>query len=581
MNALCKNFRTTFVIASFILMSFLFSQSVDEMMAEMESGASEASAASTSGKTTTSLAGGNDSGLEFTADSSLEIFVPVTKKGQSVDTYMKAPALSSIFGITQEKENLKIVSLWDLKYKMRKNGVPNDLYELTPSENYISYREKKLDLSFGLKTYNWGSGDGENPTDTLNPKDYRSFFSPEKIPSLSGSAIYYPNNELAIELVYLPFKNKSVFPLEIEDELPDTLFSKLEVKQMTINVDEALLIKADPTAITTTVQYEEFTNDKIVSYDTTDYDLKKPVAAIRLRLFSGKGDFAISYAYDRDEFYTPKYQLEKYTVLSQEMIDSAITNLPTNGNLHNQLRAQFLPQSTYRIKSIELIRTPIHRIGFDLRTSAGPMGLWVESCYSITSDLKNNSDKLRNHNLRWTTGTDFNYGPKSKFYLNLQYYGKYIPKFDKDFNNDYTNGLPSASMAGDEEYMSQFFYRAMVNQLAYENEGLSHGILLKMDFPFAKEKWNLSIVGTCILPMMYNKSDRERLGSLYFKPELSYKPTGGVGYLLGANLINGWKKLTTDSSDYVQDYDDKMGKFHEESSIYFRVEWLLKQNFTF
>ena len=93
-----------------------------------------------------------------------------------------------------------------------------------------------------------------------------------------------------------------------------------------------------------------------------------------------------------------------------------------------------------------------------------------------------------------------------------------------------------------------------------------------MDWPTSNSKIVPSFAGAYFLPVMYDKEEKTRYGSLFLKPEITFKPRDAFSISLGANLMFAWHKLN--GSDNVElDRTDKIGRMHDDSNIYFRVQY--------
>ncbi len=79
-------------------------------------------------------------------------------------------------------------------------------------EGYLKYRGDNFDLAVGKQFYTWGTADGFNPTDNLNPRDYHDVPDREKMGIFSFAASYYPT-DASITLVIIPLFTPSRLPL--------------------------------------------------------------------------------------------------------------------------------------------------------------------------------------------------------------------------------------------------------------------------------------------------------------------------------------------------------------------------------
>jgi hypothetical protein len=232
------------------------------------------------------------------------------------------------------------------------------------------------------------------------------------------------------------------------------------------------------------------------------------------------------------------------------------------------------PLKSYGDIHIKLVNERIHRIGFSTKTTIKSMAVWFESTYSISEDIKLDDLEKRNHNLSWTIGGDLNYGPDNRFYLNFQYTGKWIPKYDNTFYTDFVKGQPDINeLLGSENYLNDFLYRSLVYKLAYENEALLNGFTLAMDFMSSSEKFKPSLAVSYYLPSMYDEKEKTRYGSLYLMPEISIFPADALTFTLGLQFMKSWQKFA-DSNEITNDDMDRIGMWVNDSNIYFKVNYL-------
>lgn len=273
-----------------------------------------------------------------------------------------------------------------------------------------------------------------------------------------------------------------------------------------------------------------FTADQISS-ENTPFELASAIPGARLNFYFPVLDFSLSYLYDIDPFYTP-------------IVDM---NTP----------------------DIELVHKRIHRIGFDLKGIAGPVGLWFETCLSLTEDFNMNDPAIRNPNLSWTLGGDFNFGPDDRFYMNLQYNAKYVFDYYRDFYTDYPNGLPASY---DPQYLEEYYSRSLSSGLGGEREGLINNFIIKSDFNFKNNTIVLSLVNMYSLPALYDKEEAVRYGSLYLNPSLEFKFLGALKVSVGSNLFFAWRE--SESGGIEMDERDSIGIFHNDSNVYVSLEYV-------
>lgn len=275
-----------------------------------------------------------------------------------------------------------------------------------------------------------------------------------------------------------------------------------------------------------------------VSVSQPPVEFSSAVLGGRMSFYTSAVDLSVSYLYDYDQYYTP--------VISYAG--------PAN-------------------KTLTLERMRIHRFGADAKTTIGPFGLWAEACYSLTTDPALTSSAVRNPYLSWTLGTDASYGPAGTFYVNFQYSGRYVFGFYRNFYTDYPNGQPDpVRMGTDPAYAIQYYDRALSQSLGDENEAFLNTFALKLDFPFANGRWKPGLAASYLLPAGYDATQATRYGSLLLEPKISFAPADPVTISLGGELIFAWKK-DAGSSNVTLDTADRLGMFHDRSSVYLTVSY--------
>ena len=270
---MCKK-KLSFIIIFFCLFLYLFSvENYDDLFSDLSSDVIEESSSENS-----LIYDLPQFKLSFSGEHSLDFHVPLIEEHFNWDTYYKTPKFKNLLGFEINYKILKVVSLWQLDIIMNSSGDWQEVLEFAPDENYISLSPWKFNIKAGFQKFSWGTADGINPTDNINPYDLRGGFDSEKIPALSLDVEFYPLDWFAIEAVYLPF------PLS---------------NRLTINVVEEVDDK-----------FGKFGTD--VKEKKLDYDPKSFILGGKAGFFFRYVDFSFSYLYDIDSAYTPDFSLKKY-----------------------------------------------------------------------------------------------------------------------------------------------------------------------------------------------------------------------------------------------------------------------------
>jgi hypothetical protein len=489
--------------------------------------------------------------LSLTGDHSFYFHIPVIPDHMNFSGEIKAPRFINALSAQINYRELKIKTGARIDVKLNEFGEWTDVLSITPEENYISWSPWKFKLTGGYQIYSWGVADGMNPTDRLNPRNYASGSSQDKLSVLSASASFYPVNFFSLDAVYIPFEQNDRFPMDAASEFPADLYFKYSFDN---TADSLTKLMSGGKPILTN---RNATTD--TSYQSFNWDPQYFVVGGKTNFRFSVIDFSFSYLYDLDPFYTPVLTLEKYTVNNTPYTYPAPFNMVTVPAI-----------DMVRISSIELVRKRIHRIGGDFKVLAGKVSLWGEFCYSLSEDYLMDSYKIRNHQLSWIAGLDFNYGPNDDFYFNFQYYGNFIPNYDTDFYKDYPDGLPETAKVSDQDYMEEFYYRAFTNRLGFYNEGLNQGVILAMKWPVLNNLLTPSIAVSYSLPLLYDMDYEKRFGALYLKPEIDIMPIDSFHILAGAELYFSWKEK---DGEIVQDENAQTGAFHKDSNIYLALKY--------
>lgn len=498
--------------------------------------------------------------IEIKGDHYFQYHLPTSEN--NYNTLIKAPKWINELGLEVNHQHIELVSKWELRGAMDETGNWGDMSEIRIKENYLKINKAKVSWSFGFQDYAWGVADDLNPTNNLNPKDYEiKGFETEEIPIFSAACKYYPNEKWSFQGIFVPLEQSDVYFWDYEDFVPDQFFYKKQFSGVNLNNNQA--------------EVEYLPDTKNVKTSNLEFGPESSLAALKASYYSSGLDFSLSYIYDIDPYFTPKITLEQYSVgVNNEIRDWIYNNLSETEA--NNMLAQMNSTSSYRISEINLERNRVHRFGFDAKTIVDRYGIWLEACYSLTEDSRNNSYEERNHDLAYTLGFDFFYGPNQRFYLNLQYAGKWIPKFDNNFYTDYKDGMPNGNFTDNESYMEEYYYRSLVQPFGMHTEGYTHSVSTSMDFSFFNGTLKPTINAFYSIPGKYDRMEKKRYGSLLLLPELEYSPGHSLHLYLGANLAYSWYKPYGSDKVRNDDATDLIGFLHAYNNIYFKLSYAWK-----
>jgi hypothetical protein len=202
-------------------------------------------------------------------DHQAEYRMPLYGDSWNYDGAMKTPGIDNRLGVEVDDGQVRAVSKWRVVTSPDADGNGTASTKVAPLENYVSWSPSPLKMSMGYQIFAWGSADGRNPTDNLNPRDYTDIDNgAEKIPVLSTSLNWYPSENLSLETVFLPVPGQSVFPIDYQKALLAYGFGS--------------------------VRYQP------VSFSPESY-----VAGAKINYRSQAIDLSLDYLYDYDQLYTP------------------------------------------------------------------------------------------------------------------------------------------------------------------------------------------------------------------------------------------------------------------------------------
>ena len=435
---------------------------------------------------------------------------PVINDHSDYYGYIKAPRFNNDLGIELKYKFLELNTHWEIDAIVRDTGNIEDVLAVKPLENSIVLHPWRFNIGLGYQYYTWGTADKLNPTDNLNPFDYRVGADKEKNSVLSAFAEFFPVKFLSMQVVYIPFLAKDNFPIDYIDEFKE----ELQID----NVEE-----------------------KLPDYDPSTFTLGGKV-----NFYFQYIDFSFSYIYGIDRFYTP------YIELSQKgpiyMIESVELR---KGRIH-YFGADF--------------KTTVGRFGI-----WGELCYAMSEDYGMTRyDIKNHKlSWVAGFDFNYGPNQDFHFlfqtfGDASPFFdTNL----------DKEYDDSILGGKELPYEQGeDEDYYEEYYYRSMVNELGGITEGLDIGFSVSLRFPFTIThfKFEPSIAASYIIPFLYDTGKKTRYGNFGIMPQFKFSPIDSLDFLVGADLYFAWEKEDGENSVQIAQ-NDKLGIYHYDSNIYFEV----------
>jgi len=117
-------------------------------------------------------------------------------------------------------EDLRIVVSPDLRWstddfsagtfdELNRDEVRRPIFHF--KEAFLEWSPGPWEIRVGEQLFAWGTADGYNPTDNLNPRDYLDLVDNEKIPALALSTTYHFDDFTSLQFVLIPFFTPSRF----------------------------------------------------------------------------------------------------------------------------------------------------------------------------------------------------------------------------------------------------------------------------------------------------------------------------------------------------------------------------------
>jgi hypothetical protein len=461
---------------------------------------------------------------------------PADRTGGSMDSKMAAE---------YKLDGLKVVAAGQVKEN-----------EFVPGETAAFYTLGPVKFGLGYQEFSWGVADKKNPTDTLNARDYRFSPNADRLVNPAASVAVYPADWVSLEAVYEPWKEQSKYPTDFAAGLRAGFAAQKSSMVATLgpNVTTLAGVSASGAAAVNAALSSYSVNVTTETSPVNTYN--NPVYGGRANFFLPGVDLSFSYLYDRDTFYTPVVTMTS-TAVPLTVLTGQASQAGTTVNI-------YLPSK------VDLVYKRIHRFGLDAKTTIDRYGLWVEAAYNKTEASSNDAYDNRHDNLDWTVGGDFNFGPGSAYYMNLQYAGTYVLGYDASTVKDYNNVTPTLTSL---DYMTKATYRSMTQMLGSQSEQLMNTLTGNIKFPLADATVTPSFSGAVIVPYTYDDTTTTRIASAYLNPEVDWAPVDGVHVFFGAELAYGWVKNSGSSDVSLNTTTDKMGLYTTDNNVYLKVKY--------
>ncbi len=352
-----------------------------------------------------------------------------------------------------------------------------DKLSITPGEIYLSLYLDNLDITLGYQRFAWGTADGINPTDNINPKDLSDLnnlastdVSDLVMPVFAAGVTWYPVDFMAVEGVVLPVFTPPGLP-DIASYLPE------ELSEMTVN------------------------------FNYPDTALPSFESGVRTIFYLSAMDFSFSYLYAWDD--TPDIHVHAGIVESSEY-----------------------PGVTYgQPDSVDFNFNRVHIFGADFALPVGDIDLRGEAAYVLTSDVEGTDIYVKNPYLHYVVEAGYIF---DKITTNLLFSQKIISNFKKISDYDYAlTAVNQTSSFYEEGYTINFFPLAsdqrgpvmstlmLVGSISLMNGYLEPSLICIYNFP---DDYDDNASGT-------------KLGSLMAAPSVTYQIADAFDIEAGARIF--------------------------------------------
>ena len=274
----------------------------------------------------------------------------------------------------------------DLRYDPLYHSSP----EVRIKEAYVDLSFGQFDLRLGRQIVIWGKADEFNPTDFINPEDYREFIFLKKADRKIG--LFYPKidyyiGNFKVEGIFIPVFTPSVIPM-------DTSYPWIPYQIKDIIVNPKIILKET---------------------EKVEYKLKNSEYALKFGAIMEGFDFSLCYF---DGFFDLPVMFREGIIFPDTIV--------------------IVPE--YK---------RFHAVGFDFTTTFRALGLrgelaYVDKGYYITTNIQDTDGVVKKPNSSLVLGLDYTFG--DNLYLNFQWIGRYIFDYEESIEEgEFENRLVFSS----------------------------------------------------------------------------------------------------------------------------------------
>lgn len=390
-----------------------------------------------------------------------------------------------------------------------------DKLNIRPGEIYLSLYMNKMDITIGYQTLSWGTADGLNPTDNVNPKDLSDLTN---ITATSRDDIVIPVNAVRINIYPADFINfEGIFiPLFTPPGIPDfSSYLPPELSSLSIN-----FIYPD-------VEYAGFES------------------GIKANFVLPGIDFSLSYLYAWDDI--PDI---KVNIIQQDMGGGMMFGSPA---------------------SLDFSFNRIHIIGGDFAWPIFDMDFRGEAAFFITDDIAGDDIYIKNPYIHYVVGAGYTFF--NDLNINLQFSQKIITNYNKTSDYEYyTDPTNPASFNQTDSYYEEAYTTQFFPLASNQRGSVMSALVLIIRDNFLDNLLETTFVGMYNFPEDYNDDDIDRkYGDFMLKPSLKYKFTDAFDIEAGANLFFSIKEDS--NGDIVRDKYTTFGMIDDKDSFFINLKY--------
>ena len=353
-------------------------------------------------------------------------------------------------------------------------GAVGNQIEVLPGEIFISAFLGPLDVTLGRQIISWGTADGINPTDNINPRDLSNFLSPDKLPVNVVRLNVYPAYFMDIEAVFLPTHPEPQLP-DLSGILPP------ELQGVTFDVSSPLP------------------------------ELENFQAGARANFLLPGVDLSVSYLYAWDHL----PDIGSVEITMQELMPTFFFGAPSGIIMENNR---------------------IHVIGADFAWPVAGLDLRGETAFFLTDDLDGSDPYVKNPWIHYVVGAG--YGFSNGFTANIQLSQKITLHYSKVSDYGYVlDPTNPASLNQPESYYADAYAAQFSPLIGGQKGALQSTVVVHGTQRLVDDTLELGLTGIYNFPETYDDFATTKYGDFMIRPAASYALGDAFDLDIGANLF--------------------------------------------